>query len=126
MSYLIDLLPLERNLNNRHLGTLIYGLLIVIILTSLFNLILKYTIGYSKIISKALDKHGDELEQLFRDSVVNAQPVQLTLKNDKVYLGIVDKIPEPKKTNYVSLIPLFSGYREKDTKKMILQLVMKQ
>lgn len=37
-----------------------------------------------------------------------------------MYLGYVDEIPAPGKTNYLNLIPLYSGYRRDDTKELIL------
>src|SRR5690242_6928345 len=116
----LNYLPIERNEKNRYLGTLLFGLLGIIILVGIINFLTWLFIGYEKVISRALNKHGDELEQLFRDSVNNGQPVQITLKNEKVYLGLVEKIPEPKKTNYIVLLPLFSGYRDKETKQMVL------
>lgn len=116
----LHLLPIERTETNRYLGTLLFSLVGIVLFTVIINGLVKLFWGYEKIISNAVDKYGDELEQLFRDSVLKAQLIQLTLKNDKVYLGIIDKIPEPKKTNYVSLIPIYSGYRDKDKKEMII------
>lgn len=104
---ILRLLPIERTEANRYLGTLLFSLVGIVLFTVIIN-------GLVKLF------WGDELEQLFRDSVLKAQLIQLTLKNDKVYLGIIDKIPEPKKTNYVSLIPIYSGYRNKDTKEMTI------
>lgn len=117
---ILHFFPIERNEDNRYLGTLSYGLVLVLGLTIILNVLIKWGFGVTSIISDAIDKYGDELEQLLRDSVVNGQAVQLTLKNEKVYLGVVQEIQEPKKTNYVTLIPLYSGYRDKDTKKMKL------
>lgn len=117
---LLHFIPIERTSTNRYLGTLLFSLAGIIVFTLIINGIVRLFWGYEKIISRAVDRHGDELEQLFRDSVLKAQLVQLTLKNEKVYLGVIDKIPEPKKTNYVSLIPIYSGYRNKDTKEMVI------
>lgn len=117
---LLNKLPFKRTEDNRYLWTLMFGFIAVIILVYLINGVILFIWKYHGVISKALDKHGDELEQLFRDSVNQALPVQITLKNEKVYLGLVEKIPEPKKTNYIVLITLYSGYRQKDTKEMVL------
>lgn len=46
--------------------------------------------------------------------------IQLTLKNDKVYIGFSESIPIPQKTNYLTISPLLSGYRDKETKRMVL------
>ena len=95
LNNLINYLPFKRDENNRYIGTLTYGLVAAISLTKIFNTIIWILGLYHHSISFAVSKHGDELEQLFRDSAKDAQLVQITLKNEKVYLGIVEKIPEP-------------------------------
>lgn len=120
LNNLINYLPFKRDEHNRYIGTLTYGLILAVSLTLIANFIIHLFGLYTHSISWAVSKHGDELEQLFRDSAIKGQLVQLTLKNEKVYLGIVDKIPEPKKSNYITIIPFYSGYRNKDTKEMEL------
>ncbi|MDE0518004.1 MAG: hypothetical protein OXH36_00390 [Bdellovibrionales bacterium] len=48
--------------------------------------------------------------------------VLLTLKNEKAYIGILWKYPENPKSRYesqtISIIPLRSGYREKEKKRI--------
>lgn len=63
---------------------------------------------------------GDELEQLFLTTSLKGEPVQITLKNNKVYVGFITEVNEPQKTNYISILPLASGYREPKTKLMEL------
>lgn len=99
-------------LKTRFSAALIFGLLASLLLVPLLNRILKIIFGADAPINHAVNEYGDELEQLFRDSVVFGWPLQITLKNDKVYLGFVDEIPEPKKTNYLKFLPLYSGYRD--------------
>lgn len=38
--------------------------------------------------------------------------IQITLKNNKVYIGYSEIIPIPQKTNYLTLTPILSGYRD--------------
>lgn len=59
----------------------------------------------------AVDKNGDEIEKLFKQSVDEALFIQITLKTDKVYIGYSEIIPIPQKTNYLTLTPILSGYR---------------
>jgi len=61
---------------------------------------------------------GDELEQLFFESSVYRKNILITLKNYKVYVGIVTKVKEPKKTNYIKIFPIISGYRKPVSKKI--------
>ena len=92
------------------------GILFFIILEII---ILKF---YSKddAIIWAVNKHGDELESLVKNSVLNGQTIQLTLKNNKVYIGFCEETPIPQKTNYISISPILSGYRDNETKKLTI------
>ncbi|MDP2672323.1 MAG: hypothetical protein Q8O84_00735, partial [Nanoarchaeota archaeon] len=69
-----------------------------------------------KLFAKAILKHGDELERTFLDSLKFKKLLQITLKNNKVYVGIVARVNEPQKTNYVEIFPVMSGYRESESK----------
>lgn len=53
------------------------------------------------------------------NSFSGPEVIQLTLKNDKVYVGLIQSLPIPQHSNYVVLWPMFSGYREKETKRLI-------
>lgn len=76
--------------------------------------------GYSKVISKAIRKHGSALEQLLLQSLEEGVFLQITLKNEKVYVGFCETIiPPSKNTTYIKITPLISGYRDKDTKEVI-------
>lgn len=69
---------------------------------------------------KSVDKNGDELEQLLKKSDLEGETLLLTLKNDKVYIGFCEETPIPKKTNYLSITPILSGYRKKETKELVI------
>lgn len=73
---------------------------------------------WKKPVDRAIDEIGDEVEQLFKQSFVDKLLIQITLKNNKVYVGFADKILPPKETNYLKIVPLISGYREPQTKEI--------
>ena len=73
---------------------------------------------WKKPVDKAIDEIGDEVEQLFKQSFVDKLLIQITLKNNKVYVGFADKILPPKETNYLKIVPLISGYRKSETKEI--------
>lgn len=66
----------------------------------------------------AIDEIGTELELLLKNCAETEDLVQITLKNDKFYIGYVVSIPIPQRSNYIVISPAFSGYREKESKKL--------
>jgi len=82
-----------------------------------------------KAIIKAIDKNQDELELLIKKSWMSTFPkkfkskgiinLAITLNSGKVYVGYATELPIPSKTNFISLLPFFSGYRSNETKKLI-------
>ena len=60
--------------------------------------------------------HHDPLESLLIEAAVRKFPVIITLSSRKFYVGIVDCPKfEHGKADYLQLLPLLSGYRDKDT-----------
>lgn len=95
-----------------YLWTVVFSCLTSIILVVITNTYLLWRFKKSQLIGWAVDKNGDELEKLFKKSVDEALFIQVTLKNDKVYIGYSEIIPIPQKTNYLTLTPILSGYRD--------------
>lgn len=95
-----------------YLWTIIFSCLFSIVIVYITNFYILWKYKKSQIIGWAVDKSGDELEKLFKKSVDEALFVQITLKNDKVYIGYSEIIPIPQKTNYLTLTPILSGYRD--------------
>lgn len=95
-----------------YLWTIVFSCLISIILVLATNAYLLWKFKKFQLIGWAVDKNGDELEKLFKKSVDEALFIQVTLKNDKVYIGYSEIIPIPQKTNYLTLTPILSGYRD--------------
>jgi len=116
---------LDNELNISHipyLWTSVFSFLIALIGTLLSNLIV-YLLGgcsFKPSISYAVRKYGDEVEKLFRISANTGQLMQLTLKCNKVYVCFTDIIPVPKETNYLTITPVLSGYRNSENKTLHL------
>lgn len=110
-------LPIKEN---HLLWTFIFNFLTVISITKILNYVYKKNNYFSwrKPVEKAVDEFGDELEQLFKQTTENENLIQVTLKNNKVYVGFVEYIPPPKESNYLKIIPVISGFRNDKTKRI--------
>jgi hypothetical protein len=64
---------------------------------------------------KAIKKHGNELDNFLLAAYENLNELQITLKNGKVYIGYCSALPDVGGTNYISILPTMSGYRDKLT-----------
>lgn len=102
------------------LWTFIFNFLFIFIFTHSLNRILVWCNYFKKQtpVEKAVDDFGDEIEQLFKKVAKEELLIQITLKSNKVYVGFVEYIPPPKESNYLKIIPLISGYRDDETKKV--------
>lgn len=59
---------------------------------------------------------GNELELLLRSSFNDAKLLDFTLDTDKVYIAWVKELPIPTVSNYIRVIPVFSGFRDEQKK----------
>jgi hypothetical protein len=102
------------------LWTSIFCFGFTVIIVDLLNYIYekKEYFCWQKPVDKAINEIGDEVEQLFKQSFVDKLFIQITLKNNKVYVGFADTILPPKETNYLKIVPLISGYRKSETKEV--------
>jgi len=89
-------------------GTSLVSFLIALPITWIGNSI----INEEAAIASAIDRIGSELEKLFKYSCFEQELVQITLKNDKVYVGWVEVLPKPQVSPYVTILPVLSGYRD--------------
>ncbi|MBG7611631.1 hypothetical protein IU405_05145 [Polaribacter sp. BAL334] len=98
----------------------LFCFIITFLVVEILNLINEKNEYFSwrKPVDKAIDEIGDEVEQLFKQSFVDKLFIQITLKNNKVYVGFADTILPPKETNYLKIVPLISGYRKSETKEV--------
>jgi hypothetical protein len=97
-------------------GTCLLSVLISFFYTKIRN----YYIDETKAIYQAIEKSGSELELLVAYSCSESKLIQLTLKNDKVYIGWAEVLPKPSHCPYIQLIPLFSGYRDEKKELVIV------
>jgi hypothetical protein len=106
-----DLFPIK----DEFFGTCLLSLIIAFLYTKIVN----FRIDETEAIYDAIQEIGNELELLFADSCVYSFTIQVTLKNDKVYVGWVKVLPKPDQCPYIQLVPLLSGYRN-NSKEMII------
>ena len=109
----LDLIPFRQP---DYFWTLLFSCFLALLVFTIIELYIKKYYSKDDAIVWAINKSGDELETLVKDSVLNAQTIMLTLKNNKVYIGFCEEIPIPQKTNYLKLSPILSGYRDSETK----------
>tara|TARA_R110000751_G_scaffold75598_3_gene152289 strand:+ start:602 stop:1264 length:663 start_codon:yes stop_codon:yes gene_type:complete len=88
-----------------------------------FTLSVLATYGYNLFVPDAKEKalwaawQEDDLEKLCGRAITQNKPIAITLNSRKVYVGLIGDTlePKPKESAYLSLFPLFSGYRDPDT-----------
>jgi hypothetical protein len=72
---------------------------------------------------KIIAREAGTLEKLLNYSLIEKEPVLITLSSRKVYLGVVTRLPILSASKLqalsVEIVPLSSGYREKDSLKFI-------
>lgn len=103
-------------LKQQYFGTAFCSFLMAIIGTELTNIL----VSEDNQISRAIDSIGNEFERLCESCYRNTQLIQITLKNDKVYIGWMKALPIPSHSSYISVLPVYSGYRTKDKKTLEL------
>lgn len=113
----LNVIPFEKS---DYFWTFFFSCILAIILFLILELIILHFYSKNDAIIWAVKKNGDELETLLKDSALNGQTIQLTLSNHKVYIGFCEETPIPQKTNYISISPILSGYRDPKTKKLTI------
>lgn len=95
-----------------YLGTTFCAFLFALIFTYLGNQTLFRDNKHH--VQAAIRRVGNELELLLLSSLQNSYLLEFTLENDKVYVGWVKELPIPSISNYIRIIPAFSGYRDEE------------
>mgnify|MGYP000232878992 CR=1 FL=1 len=113
--YFLNFVPIEKP---NYFWTVIFSCIIGLIIIWLSNYIIRKKYKNDEPIIWAIRQNGDEIERLFKDSVEKGFAMQITLKNNKVYVGFSETIPIPQKTNYLTITPIISGYRDSETKRL--------
>lgn len=65
------------------------------------------------------------MEEMFFDSLVDRRQIMITLQNKKIYIGIINALGEPNEkegpNQYISILPILSGYGHKDDLNIVLK-----
>lgn len=97
-------------INTPYIGTTFGSFIIAVLFTEIGN---RTFCSDSKTqIEKAIKEVGNELELLLRSSFKESKLLHFTLDTDKFYIAWVKELPIPTITNYIRVIPVFSGYRD--------------
>lgn len=103
-------------ISTNELNYLIFLCIFAFCLSGITSLVVNYIIDTRRSL-KSLS--GDDLSKLLLHSIENyeyPQPVQFTLDNRKSYVGFVLDSIEPKDDDsFITILPLFSGHRDKDS-----------
>lgn len=93
-----------------YFGTAVLAFLLGIVISSIGNLIT----NEDKELARAIERIGNELELIFKDSCDSSVPLIISLKSGKVYIGYVEYLSKPQDpgSTYVKIVPLSSGYRD--------------
>lgn len=106
-----DYYPIKVN----YFGTAISSFLLGITLTELSNLF----VTRASQIPAAIKSIGNEFERLCEFCYSNGELIQLSLRNNKCYVGWVQSLPIPSHDEYIRIFPVYSGYRKDETKELV-------
>jgi len=103
-----NLFPVIVGSSNAYFGTAICSFFLGIFIPLVGNVF----IDKRKAIFKAINKIGNDLELMFKTSFVENEPLQITLKNNKVFIGYVMSIPRPQPSewSYITIFPVMAGH----------------
>lgn len=99
----------------------VMGLLISLVAGSI-----TWLIGLNKSVQRSairglIRSNGNALEVLLDDAMRRGKLVLISMKSNKAYVGIIECTLDPTVTNKaIKLFPIFSGYRDKDTRSLVL------
>lgn len=69
-----------------------------------------------------INREGDDFEKLYYESMNTKNHkkrlIMLTTDSDKVYVGYILRISKPLLTQQIEIVPIVSGYRKSETKKV--------
>lgn len=111
--------PTTRQISGDELGTSILAVLLGPVLAMAANFVYPRTVVEAHLFDRRI---SNSLERLFYRATRRAKMVMLTLDDGKVYCGYIDWIPgNPGASDaFLEIIPVFSGYRDSETKRVSL------
>jgi hypothetical protein len=81
--------------------------------------IANWIIGIDRAKDIVVKKHSNGFLRLFHDALLQSKLVSVTLNSKKVYIGFITRTPSlTPDEQFVDLLPLLSGYRDKDTMRL--------
>lgn len=99
--------------------------------TAILSLVLGFMLPFlinlfhdrEKMVKRAAEKKGSFIELLISDSRTRRKPIEVSLRSGKFYIGFVSSFSVEggvirRDESDVALIPILSGYRDNDTKKL--------
>lgn len=99
-----------------------FALLVAFLYSYIFEMeFIKESAWYNRKVMTFRDKTKSELERMLYFAMNTFTPIQVTLKNRKVYVGLLQEMPEEsrhsvkKDGQYMQILPLKSGYRDGST-----------
>lgn len=100
-----------------------FGTIIYAYFWSLFSLLRLYlkagSLEKARILLMSKVLRDSPLDKLLFESYIDSRPLLLSLDSRKVYVGTISSLGEPNESEgmdqEISIIPLMSGYRDKDT-----------
>ncbi len=76
------------------------------------------------LLSRIIERWGDDFEKLFWNSLKSKHDedklLMVTTDTNKVYVGYVNKISRPIGNAHITIIPYFSGYRDKEDQQFFI------
>ncbi|WP_299002367.1 hypothetical protein [uncultured Shewanella sp.] len=95
---------------------IIIGALLAVPLSLLCAKVNNFFTDKTGMFKKLRDEYFSDIEKFLADCGDEYRTILITLSNNKVYVGLlVDIRLENKEIEYFTIIPILSGYREKDT-----------
>lgn len=92
----------------QHSGMVGMSFLLVVLFTYLTNSF----INKKQEIHRAIKAIGNEFELMASKAIRENKLIYLSLKNNDFYIGWVKEIPIPSQSNYLRIVPAFSGYKD--------------
>lgn len=108
-----------------YLYTALFSFITPVILALGLNLFIEskfIELTHQDFIIKAIEEGEDSIDKIIVSSLLENEPTPLniSLKNNKVYIAYPTRISPPKKDNFIEILPITSGYRTSETKELKL------
>lgn len=72
-----------------------------------------------RILKKLVEKYGGDAERLIQECFYKKELLAVSLKNEKVYIGFITEFKAALDSTYITLDPVFSGFRDAEKKLII-------